>query len=181
MAEIILLCFEFFKVGLFAIGGGLATIPFLMQMSQNYPHWFTPQQLVDLIAVSESTPGPIGINMSTYVGFLTAGIPGGIFASFAIITPSIIIILIIAKFMRDFADNCVLQSALSGIRPAVTGLIISAGFTVFKVSVLQNEQIHWLPLGIFLALFGMTRVKKIKLHPIVFILIGAVLGIILKL
>lgn len=181
MSDLLLLCFEFSKVGLFAIGGGLATVPFLMQMSENYPHWFSQQQLVDLIAVSESTPGAIGVNMSTYVGFLTGGVVSGILATFALVLPSIIIILVIAKFMQKFADNTMLQSALSGIRPAVTGLIASAGYTVFRLSVMKDNSINIIALTIFLLLFGMTLVKKIKLHPIGCIVLGAILGIIFKL
>lgn len=181
MSNIMLLCFEFFKVGLFAIGGGLATVPFLMQMSERYPHWFSQQQLVDLIAVSESTPGAIGINMSTYVGFLTSGIPGGILASLALIVPSIIIMLIIANFMHRFENSKLMQSALAGIRPAVTGLIASAGYSVFRLSVLQNGTLQWIPLVIFLVLFMMTQIQKLKLHPIVYIFIGGILGVLLKL
>lgn len=181
MPDLLLLCYECFKVGLFAIGGGLATVPFLMQMSENYPHWFSQQQLVDLIAVSESTPGAIGVNMSTFVGFLTSGVVGGIVATFALVLPSIIIILIIAKFMQKFADNAMMQSALSGIRPAVTGLIASAGYTVFRLSVMKDNSINIVALAIFILLFAMTFVKKIKLHPIAYIVLGAVLGIILKL
>ena len=88
------LFWEFFKTGLFAVGGGMATLPFLYSMS-DATGWFTHAQLADMIAVSESTPGPIGVNMATYVGFSTAGVPGAVVATLGLITPSVIIILII--------------------------------------------------------------------------------------
>lgn len=98
------LFFEFFKAGLFAIGGGMATLPFLYDISDK-TGWFTYGQLADMVAISESTPGPIGVNMATYVGFTTAGIPGSVIATLGLITPSIIIILIIAGFLKAFKDN----------------------------------------------------------------------------
>ena len=97
---------EFFLTGLFAVGGGMATIPFLESMSER-TGWFTSGQLADMIAVSESTPGPIGVNMATYVGFLTADIPGGIIATLGLVTPSVIVILIVAAFLKSFR-SCVL-------------------------------------------------------------------------
>ena len=90
----LLLFWEFFKTGLFAVGGGLATLPFLTQMSVSHPDWFTTQMLADMIAVSESTPGPIGVNMATYVGYTVAGIPGAIVATCSLVLPSLIIITI---------------------------------------------------------------------------------------
>ncbi len=91
------LFYEFFKAGLFSIGGGLATLPFLYDISDT-TGWFTHGQLADMLAISESTPGPIGINMATYVGFTTGGVPGAVIATVGIITPSIIVILLIARF-----------------------------------------------------------------------------------
>ena len=98
------LFFEFFKTGLFAVGGGLATIPFLADLGGR-TGWFTPGDLADMIAVSESTPGPIGVNMATYVGFRAAGIPGGIMATLGLVAPSVIIILIISLFLQKFRQN----------------------------------------------------------------------------
>ena len=99
------LMYEFFKTGLFSVGGGLATLPFLYEMSNNHPDWFTHADIADMIAVSESTPGAIGINMSTYAGYKVAGIPGGILASFALALPCVIIILIIARFLARFRKS----------------------------------------------------------------------------
>ena len=121
------LFYEFFKAGLFSIGGGLATLPFLYDISDT-TGWFTHGQLADMLAISESTPGPIGINMATYVGFTTGGIPGAVIATVGIITPSIIVILLIAKFLQAFRDNKYVKGAFYGLRPASTGLITAAGF-----------------------------------------------------
>ena len=98
------LMLEFIKTGLFSVGGGLATLPFLYEMS-DATGWFSHADIADMIAVSESTPGAIGINMSTYAGFKTAGVLGGILATLALAFPSVVIILIIAKFLNKFRDN----------------------------------------------------------------------------
>ena len=111
------LFWEFFKAGLFAIGGGMATVPFLQEMG-DATGWFTSAELADMIAISESTPGPIGVNMATYVGNVTAGIPGGIIATLGLVTPSVIIILIVATVLKKFRDNKYVNSAFYGLRPA---------------------------------------------------------------
>src|SRR5699024_7204340 len=123
------LFYECFKTGLFAVGGGLATLPFLYDISDR-TGWFTYEQLADMIAISESTPGAIGINMTTYVGHITAGFLGGIVATIGLVTPSIIIILIIGRFLTRFRDNPYVDSVFYGLRPASTALIAAAGFSV---------------------------------------------------
>ena len=120
------LFYEFFKTGLFAVGGGMATVPFLYDIADK-TGWFTYDKLADMIAVSESTPGPIGVNMATYVGFTTAGIPGAVCATIGLVTPSVILILIIAKFLAGFSDNKYVKSAFYTIRPASSALIAAAG------------------------------------------------------
>ena len=142
------LFFEFFKAGLFAIGGGMATLPFLYDISDK-TGWFTYGQLADMVAISESTPGPIGVNMATYVGFTTAGISGSVIATLGLITPSIIIILIIAGFLKAFKDNKFVQDAFYGLRPASTGLIAAAGFSVFALimsikTLMRRPGISWI-------------------------------------
>ena len=99
-----LLFYEFFKIGLFAIGGGLVTVPFLFDLTARYD-WFTTQELADMIAVSESTPGPLGVNMATYVGYSTAGIGGALAATVGLVAPSVIIIVMIAKLLRRFGSS----------------------------------------------------------------------------
>ena len=135
----LLLFIEFFKTGLFAIGGGLVTVPYLYEMANKYP-WFTPQQLTDMIAISESTPGPIGVNMATYAGFNAGGIIGAIIATLGLIMPSIIIILIVARILAKFRENKFVNYAFYGIRPAVAGMILSVWFGLFKMCLI-NEAI----------------------------------------
>ena len=131
------LFYEFFKTGLFAFGGAIATIPFLSDMGAR-TGWFTQEFLADMLAVSESTPGPIGVNTATYVGYTVAGIPGGIVATLGLVTPSIVIILIVAAFLKAFKDNKYVKQGLYGIRPASMGLIAAAGVTVVKLCLLDT-------------------------------------------
>ena len=119
------LFWEFFKTGLFAVGGGMATLPFLQAIGES-TGWYTYTDLMNMLAVSESTPGPIGINMATYVGFTAAGVPGAVIATLGEVTPSIIVILIVAVIVRGFRDNVYVDRAFYGLRPASTGLIGAA-------------------------------------------------------
>ena len=128
---------EFFKTGLFAVGGGLATLPFLYEMGEK-TGWFTAQDVLNLLAVSESTPGPIGVNTATYVGFTTAGIPGAVVASLGLITPSFLIILIIARVLAKFRDSKLVNDIFSGLRPASTGLIAVAGWSVVQMALVDK-------------------------------------------
>ena len=121
------LFYEFFKTGLFAVGGGMATLPFLYDISTR-TCWYTHEKLADMIAVSESTPGPIGVNMATYVGFETAGIPGAVIATLGLVTPSIMIILLIARALKAFRENPYVEAGFYGLRPCSVGLIAAAGF-----------------------------------------------------
>lgn len=180
------LYFEFFKTGLFAVGGGMATLPFLHDMAER-TGWFTAAQLTDMVAVSESTPGPIGVNMASYVGFTTAGIPGAILATLGLITPSIIVILIIAAFLRSFRENYYVNGAFYGLRPASTAMVASAGITVAAVSLFHPDMtglaaVDWKAAVLAVVLLVLTRWVKPtkKLHPIVFILASAVIGVIFK-
>lgn len=190
------LVYEFFKTGLFAIGGGMATIPFLYDMA-DATGWFTYDDLANMIAVGESTPGPIGVNMATYVGYVTGqdlwGIPGAILgavvATLGLVAPSIIVILIIAAFLKSFRDNRYVDSAFYGLRPASTGLIAAAGLSVavsnlfFTDTLAQGLSLavlNWKGWILAVILWVLTnKVKKTKgLHPIVFILASAVVGIV---
>ena len=180
----LLLFAEFFKTGLFAIGGGLVTVPYLFEMANKYP-WFTAEQLTDMIAISESTPGPIGVNMATYAGFNAGGIPGSVIATLGLILPSIIIILIVAKILAKFRENKFVNYAFYGIRPAVAGMILSAWFGLFKMYLINEA--HTGIMDFFLlkelvifACFVILNFKS-KINPIFYIIIGAIVGIILKL
>lgn len=185
------LFYEFFKTGLFAVGGGLATLPFLYDMADR-TGWFTAGQLADMLAVSESTPGPIGINMATYVGFTIRGIPGALTATLGIVTPSVIIILIVAAFLKSFRDNRFVNAAFYGLRPACTAMVASAGISVIVLALLQTELfratglvtdlLNWKAIALAAVLLVLTRwVKPTKgLHPILFILSSAVIGVIFQ-
>ena len=181
------LFWEFFKTGLFAVGGGMATLPFLYSMS-DATGWFTHAQLAGMIAVSESTPGPIGVNMATYVGFSTAGVPGAVVATLGLITPSVIIILIIAKVLAAFRQNKTVDAAFYGLRPCSVGLIAAAGLLVVKISLFNAELyqqtgvlmnlFNWKAIILAAVLIVLTRyVKPLKkLHPVFFILGSAAVG-----
>lgn len=179
------LIIEFFKTGLFALGGGLATIPFLSDMMDHYG-WFDQATLMNMIAVGESTPGPIGVNMATYVGYVTTNsLLGGVVSTLSLVTPSIIIIIIVAQFLKKFKESKVVQSAFYGLRPAVCAMIASAAFsifitTMFKDASLAFQNIQWLSILLFFGIFLFSKWKK-NLHPIVLIIICACLGIIFQL
>ena len=185
------LFFEFFKVGLFAVGGGLATIPFLQTMGET-TGWFANEQLTTMIAVAESTPGPIGVNMATYVGFETAGVLGAVIATLGLITPSVIVIIIIAGFLQKFRNSKTVNDVFYGLRPASTALITSAGLSValtifihvsVRVSEVEEQIFYLNAKAVLLALavfFGMKWKPLKKLHPIAFIGVSALIGIILK-
>ena len=186
------LFYEFFKAGLFAVGGGMATIPFLYDISDK-TGWFTHAQLTDMIAISESTPGPIGVNMATYVGFTTGGIPGAVIATLGLITPSIIVILIIAGFLKAFKDNKYVQSAFYGLRPASTGLIAAAGLSVVVLVILQKDKFAVtgsvmdlvnIPniILMFILYYFTAKCKKTKgLHAAAFIAASGLIGIVFHL
>lgn len=170
------LFYEFFKTGLFALGGGMATVPFLFDISAR-TQWFTANELANMIAVGESTPGPIGVNMATYVGFHTAGVLGSVIATLGLITPSIIIILIIAKLLSKFAENPIVKTVFKYLRPAVMGLLLFALYQVASVVFVVNSSIQVFSILAFaVLLFCMLKWKKI--HPIVWIAVGAVFGLI---
>ena len=198
MSVYLRLFWEFFQTGLFAVGGGMATLPFLKNIGQA-TGWYTYTDLMNMLAVSESTPGPIGINMATYVGFTVKGIPGVIVATIGEITPSVIVILIVAAMLKKFRDSKYVNNAFYGLRPASTGLIGAACVAVV-LEVLTNVDVHtasgsllntfsleqgaglikWPGLLLAAVLLVFTnRVKATKnLHPIVFIGFSAVVGIV---
>ena len=183
------LFWEFFKTGLFAVGGGMATLPFMYDISDK-TGWFTHSMLADMVAVSESTPGPIGVNMATYVGFVTGGVPGAVVATVGLVTPSVIVILLIARVLKAFRENQYVDAGFYGLRPCSIGLIAAAGVLVIKLALFNTEL--YASTGALLDLFNFKAlilaavllvathcIKKLKgLHPIVFILASAVIGIV---
>ena len=180
------LFFVFFKVGLFSVGGGLATIPFLSDMGIR-TRWFSPSQLADMIAVSESTPGPLGVNMATYAGFTAAGIPGGIIATLGLVFPSVIIVLIISGFLQRFRQSAAVDAVFYGLRAASVALITSALLQVARIALLDHvsadgsvQTFYWPAIILAAAVFVCIRYTPLKkVHPIFFILAGAALGLLL--
>ena len=197
MMVLLQLFYEFFKVGLFAVGGGMATIPFLYDIAER-TSWFTQMDLMNMIAVSESTPGPIGVNMATYVGYVTGmgqggivtAIIGALIASLGLVTPSIIVILIVAKFLKSFRNNKYVNNSFYGLRPTSAGLIAAAGLSVavtnlLNLTLIKNtgftmDAVNWKGLILAIVLWIFTnKVKKTKgLHPIIFIGLSALAGIV---
>ncbi len=185
------LFWEFFKTGLFAVGGGMATVPFLSEMAER-TGWFTQGMLADMIAVGESTPGPIGVNTATYVGYAVAGIPGGVIATLGLILPSFLIILIVAAFLKAFRTNKYVERVFYGIRPASVGMIAAACVTVMRLSLADTAAFaadgkllslfNWKGLALFALIWTLTNLigKTKKLHPIVFIAGSAAAGVIFR-
>ncbi|AIO18543.1 Chromate transport protein [Candidatus Izimaplasma bacterium HR1] len=184
IVEYIKLFFIFFKVGLFTIGGGLAAIP-LLQEEVLLREWLTNQQFADMIAVSESTPGPIGVNIATYVGYSQFGILGSIVATIGLVAPSIIIIMLVARYVLHYRDNKYVNGVFYGLRPAVTGIILAAAASIALVSLVDLSVYN----GIedFFKVFNIKEIimflvflyasNKWKHHPIFYIVIAGVIGI----
>lgn len=183
MSTLLSLCIEFFLTGLFAIGGGLATLPFLSQMGLRHPEWFSQEMLANMVAISESTPGPIGVNMATYVGYTVRGIPGAILTTLSLVLPSYLIITMIARVLRAYRENPLVNTTFDVLRPAVAGLIASSAFSLLRtVAFPAFPAFDWLNCALVVIFFVLTQLKPLKkVHPIVFILAGAALGILLKL
>lgn len=186
------LFWEFFKVGLFSVGGGLATLPFLYSLGAK-TGWFSTADVANMLAVSESTPGPIGVNMATYAGFDCAGVLGGVVATLGLVTPSVIVIVLIAMALQAFRTNKYVDAAFYALHPASTGLIAAAGWSVFAL-VLVNldayrtsyqlaDLLQWKNLILFAVIWVLTNLVKPlkKLHPVVFLALAAVVGIVFRL
>lgn len=178
---------EFFYTGLFAVGGGLATIPFLEDMGAR-TGWFDASVLANMIAVSESTPGPMGINMASYVGFDTGGPLGCVIATLGLVTPSFLVILLVARFLQRFRESRLVDGVFTGLRPASLALITAAGLSVARTALLHMDVVWtgWSSLAALVhgkavllaaAVFLLIRFTPLKkLHPIVFVAVSALAG-----
>lgn len=190
------LAYEFFKIGLFTIGGGLAALPFLQALIPKYG-WITADQLLDMIAISEATPGPIGVNVATFVGYRTAGIFGGVLATLSTAAPSIIIIiLLVANSLKKVKEHPIAQGAFFGIRPAVAGLIGAVALELGRYDLINGNgagagaapleagapiwQAINLP-GVILFLAALLVYLRFKSHPVIILAVAAAVGIFLKL
>ncbi len=194
------LIYEFFKIGLFAIGGGLATLPFLTDLADKYP-WLTSEMLSEMVAVSEATPGPLGVNMATYAGYMAGigefgngtlgqvlAITTALTATTALVAPSFIVILIVSRMLDKYRSSVLVESAFSGLRPAVAGLIAAAAWSVIKVTLFDFaawqgfasllDVVHLPELLLFAVLLIVTNIKRLKkLHPLYIIGSSAAIGI----
>ena len=175
---------EFFKIGLFAIGGGLATLPFLQDYAAR-TGLITEADIANMIAISESTPGPIGINSATYFGYQLGGISGSIFAVLGLVAPSVIIIILVSRILQKFKSNSYVDAAFYGLRPASTALIAAAGIGVARITLL-DEKLYYLTGSlselfrwkhILLAVLLFFLIKKTNKHPVVYLAGSAVVGI----
>lgn len=187
MADLILdlrLFWEFFQTGLFSVGGGLATLPFLQVMSAQ-TGWFTTADVANMIAVSESTPGPLGINMATFVGYKTLGLEGGLVATAGLVCPAIVSIILIAKVLDRFKKATIVERIFYGLRPASTGLIAAAGLGVARIAFLHEDAVFgWSYFDWRLIALGVViyiTYKVFRQHPIVYIACAAVMGVVFQL
>lgn len=190
----LILVFEFFKIGLFAAGGGLATLPFLTALADKYP-WLSSEMISQMVALSESTPGPLGINMATYAGYMAGyntfnspllGVTTAFTATASLVAPSFIIIMIVARMLDRYKNSAIVNDAFSTLRPAVAGLIAAAawsviGVTLFNFTASAFSEAFKLPeIALFAVMMVITNVKPMKkLHPLVFIGIAAAAGILI--
>lgn len=167
----------FFKIGLFTFGGGYAMLP-LIQQEVAANNWMAMEDLINFVAVSESTPGPFAINISTYVGSVLAGIPGAFFATLGVVLPSFIVILLVAQCYKAFQTSPIVKGIMSGLKPAVVGLIGAAIISVGENVFFPNGTVFGMPLiaSIEIFLCALLCLKK-KVNPILIILLSAALGI----
>lgn len=175
---LLILFLEFFKIGIFSVGGGLATLPFLYELAEK-SHWFDVSDISNMVAVSESTPGPLGVNMATYVGYQHSGVLGSVIAVLGLILPSLVIILIIAGILDKFSKSKPVKYVFYGLRAASSGLIAAAGFSVFKLAFIKDGA-FFLKGGILGIIIALILFKFKKIHPVALIAISAVVGIIFK-
>jgi chromate transporter len=183
MILLLRLFWEFFLVGLFSMGGGMATVPFLFDLSAR-TGWFTTADLTNMIAISEATPGPIGINMATYVGYASAGVPGGIIAPLGLVTPAFLIILLVSRVLSVLWQSPKVQGVFYALRPASVGLIGAAAFSVCAVSLFTWDgtlTLHWGSIALFAVLMVAMNLPKLKKLPsVAFIAIAAVVGVVFQ-
>lgn len=188
MTTCLLLFWEFFKAGLFAVGGGMATLPFIQRIMLRYPDWFGAVQLADIVAIAESTPGPIGVNAATFAGFQAAGVPGALVASMAVVLPSFVVILLIAGVMARYRESRIVGSLFAALRPAAMGLVAAAAFAVCQSALFLGwggeftAAFRWWGVALFAGVLACMFLPKLKkLHPIIYILISAGVGVLMGL
>jgi chromate transporter len=190
LQTLLLLFYEFFTTGLFAVGGGLATIPFLQSMSRRRPAWFDGGQLAGMIAGAQCAPGPLGTNMATYAGFAVGGFPGALVAMAALMIPTIVVDLIASGLMARFQRSAKMEALMKALRPASAGLICAAAFSLLQISLGSGSAwdwhaplswlrwFDWRCLALYAVLLPFAFWKKTKqVHPLAFIAVGALAGV----
>jgi chromate transporter len=181
---------EYFKIGIFAVGGGLATLPFLFLMANDrfsfiqQTGWLSTEQVSNFLAIAQCSPGAVGVNIAAQTGFQYGGISGGIFAVLGLISPAIIVITIVSKALQSIKDNKIAVAVFAGLRPAATGLLCAAGWGVWRLAlhnnaaVIWHELVRWREMVLCVVLF--LLIAKLKCHPIIYIALGAIAGVLLK-
>jgi chromate transporter len=182
--KLLYLFIQFLKIGLFSIGGGYATLPFLYEVAAK-EDWLSAEKIGDMLAVSQSLPGAIGVNLSAYTGFQYAGIPGSLIAFLGLVSPSIIIIIIIARILSVFKENKIVASLFAGFRPAGAGLLAAATLGALAVSLYNPDaeiwtaMLRWRECILFAAIF--LLIKVFKKHPVVYLAIAGAAGVVMGL
>ena len=185
----LLLFIEFFQTGLFAIGGGYATLPFIQKMMERYPAWFGTLRLADIAAIAEATPGPVGVNAATFAGYSAAGVTGALVATAALVLPSFVIVSLIARALEKYRQNRLVSEVFLTLRPAVTGLIAAAAWSVVYAALFAGslsggfwQALNWENVVLYAVLLGLLFVPKVKdLHPVFYFLAGGIVGTVMGL
>ncbi|MDR0998562.1 MAG: chromate transporter [Treponema sp.] len=178
--KLLFLFVQFFKIGLFSIGGGYATLPFLYELADNYD-WLSREDVGNMLAVAQSLPGAIGVNLAAYTGFRYAGIPGGFMSALGLVSPSIIIIIIVARLLSAFKQNKTMAALFAGFRPAGAGLLSAAAFAAVAVSLyvpdwqIWYQALRWREAALFAVLFFL--IVKFRKHPVLYIAAAGIAGI----
>ncbi len=183
----LLLFLEFFQTGLFSVGGGYATLPYIQKMIERYPSWFGSLHLADITAIAEATPGPVGVNAATFAGYSAAGVLGAVTATFALVLPSFLIVSVVARFVDKYRQSSLMNHLFATLRPAVTGLIAAAAWSVVQAVLFNGvfangflQAIDWQNLLLFFVLLGLLFIPKVKkLHPVFFFLAGGIAGVVM--
>jgi len=173
----------FLKVGCFAFGGAYSAIPLIRDVVLDHG-WLTIDELAGMIAISESTPGPIMVNLATYVGSAQAGLPGALLATLAVVLPSFWVILLVMSLLKTFTKNPYVQAVLRGLKPCIAGIILATGLSMvilhcFPAGIRPDLPALLMTVMLVAAMLGYQRIRKKKLSPIALLMLSALLGILI--
>jgi chromate transporter len=182
--NLLMLFARFFKIGLFSVGGGYATLPFLYEMADK-EEWLSAETIGNMLAVAQSLPGAIGVNLAVYTGFQRAGVPGGLAAALGLVCPSLVIIMVVVRILNAFKESSLAASLFSGLRPAGAGLLSAAALGVLAVSLLDSAAQTWIAMLRWreCVLFGVIflLIRSLKQHPVVYLALAGLAGVVLEL